>query len=150
MTAFRTRYGLFKWQVTSFGLVNAPSTFQKYINWALREHLDETCSAYMDDVLVYTDGPIEEHREYVRTILQKLENAGLYLDIAKCEFEVTTTKYLGYIVQAEEGIAMDPEKVRAIQSWKPPSTVKGVRSFLGFANFYRSFIPGFLRIATPI
>lgn len=150
MTAFRTRYGLFEWQVTPFGLANAPSTFQKYINWALREHLDETCSAYMDDVLVYTDGPIEEHREHVRTILRKLKNAGLYLDIAKCEFEVTTTKYLGYIVRAEEGIAMDPEKVRAIQSWKPPSTVKGVRSFLGFANFYRSFIPGFSRIATPI
>lgn len=150
MTAFRTRYGLFEWQVTPFGLANAPSTFQKYINWALREYLDEICSAYLDDVLVYTDGSLKEHREHVRKVLRKLGDAGLYLDISKCEFEVTTTKYLGYIVRAGEGVSMDPEKVEAIQSWKPPTTVRGVRGFLGFANFYRVFIPDFSKIAMPL
>ncbi len=57
MTAFRTRYGLFEWMVTPFGLANVPSTFQKYINWALRDYLDEFCSAYVDDVLIYTMAP---------------------------------------------------------------------------------------------
>ena len=56
MTAFRTRYGLFEWLVTPFRLANAPSTFQKYINWAMRDYLDEFCSAYVDDILIYTNG----------------------------------------------------------------------------------------------
>ena len=54
-TAFRTRYGLYEWLVTPFGLANAPSTFQRYINWTLRKHLDDFCSAYIDDVLIFSD-----------------------------------------------------------------------------------------------
>lgn len=150
LTAFRTRYGLYEWMVTPFGLANAPSTFQKYINWALREYLDEFCSAYIDDVLIYTDGPLEQHQEHVRKTLQKLSDAGLYLDVNKCEFERQETKYLGFIVRAGEGIRMDPEKVQAIKEWAPPTTVKGVRSFLGFANFYRQFIRNFSQIVRPL
>ena len=150
MTAFRTRYGLFEWLVTPFGLANAPSTFQKYINWTLREYLDEFCSAYLDDVLVYTDGPLREHHRHVRKVLEKLGEAGLFLDIKKCEFDCTETKYLGYVVRAGEGVKMDPEKVQAIMEWQAPSTVKGVRGFLGFANFYRQFIQGFSRITQPL
>ncbi|EAA65145.1 hypothetical protein AN0003.2 [Aspergillus nidulans FGSC A4] len=63
MTAFCTRYGLFEWLVTPFGLANVPSTFQKYINWTLREYLDEFCSAYIDDVLVYTNRDLRQHRK---------------------------------------------------------------------------------------
>ena len=150
MTAFRTRYGLYEWLVTPFGLANAPSTFQKYINWALREYLDEFCSAYLDDVLIYTDGDLEQHRDHIRKVLEKLQKAGLYLDIKKCEFEVKETKYLGFIVQAGQGVKMDPEKVKAIQEWEPPTTVKGVRGFLGFANFYRRFIKNFSGIVRPM
>ena len=76
-TAFRTRYGLFEWLVTPFGLANAPSTFQKYINHTLRDFLDEFCSAYVDDILIYTSGSREEHREHVRKVLQHLQEAGL-------------------------------------------------------------------------
>ena len=63
MTAFRTRYGFFEWLVIPFGLVNAFSTFQKYINWALRDFLDEICSAYVDDILIYIDGPRTKHQK---------------------------------------------------------------------------------------
>ncbi|CBF76163.1 hypothetical protein AN5065.2 [Aspergillus nidulans FGSC A4] len=65
MTAFRTRYGLFEWLVTPFGLANAPSTFQKYINWTLREYLDEFCSAYIDNVLVYTNRDLRQHWKHI-------------------------------------------------------------------------------------
>lgn len=150
MTAFRTRYGLYEWMVTPFGLANAPSTFQKYINWALREYLDECCSAYIDDVLIYTDGTLEQHRADVRKILKKLAEAGLYLDINKCEFECQETKYLGYIIRAGKGVEMDPEKIKAILEWQAPTTVKGVRGFLGFANFYRKFIRAFSDIVRPL
>jgi len=149
-TAFRTRYGLYEWLVTPFGLANAPSTFQKYINWALRDFLDEFCSAYVDDILVYSSGSRKEHREHVRKVLQRMKEAGLQLDIDKCEFEVKSTKYLGFIIEAGKGVSMDPAKVEAILSWEAPKSVKGVRSFLGFANFYRRFIREFSEIVRPL
>jgi hypothetical protein len=150
LTAFRTRYGLYEWLVTPFGLANAPSTFQRYINWTLRDFLDEFASAYMDDILVFSSGGLSEHRKHVKQVLQRLKDAGLQLDIDKCEFEVQSTKYLGFIIEAGKGIRMDPDKVRAIVEWETPHSVKGVRSFLGFANFYRRFIKGFSRIVEPL
>ncbi|KAK1907360.1 hypothetical protein P3342_005686 [Pyrenophora teres f. teres] len=131
-------------------MANSPSTFQRYINWTLREYLDEFCSAYLDDVLIYTDGSLRQHQDHVRKVLSKLQSAGLHVDIKKCEFEVKSTKYLGFIIDAGKGISMDPDKVKAIKEWEAPKTVKGVRSFLGFANFYRKFIRDFAKIATPL
>jgi hypothetical protein len=83
-------------------------------------------------------------------VLSKLQDAGLHVDIKKCEFEVTITKYLGFIIEAGKGIRMDPDKVKAIKEWEAPKTVKGVRSFLGFANFYRKFIKDFARVAASL
>lgn len=149
-TAFRTRFGLFEYLVTPFGLTSAPSTFQRYINETLKEYLDEFASAYIDDVLIYSDGSIEDHRAKVKKVLQKLQDAGLQCDIDKSEFEQTRVKYLGFIIEAGKGIAVDPEKVEAIRGWKAPTTVKGVRGFIGFANFYRVFIPDFSTTAKPL
>ena len=149
-TAFRTRYGSYEWLVTPFGLANAPSTFQRYINTTLKDYLDVFCSAYLDDILIYTNGSREKHRAHVRKVLSRLQDAGLQLDISKCEFEVKETKYLGFILEAGKGIRMDPEKVKAIMDWEAPRSVKGVRSFLGFANFYRKFILQFSDIVRPI
>ncbi|KAI0992329.1 hypothetical protein K3495_g15857, partial [Podosphaera aphanis] len=104
----------------------------------------------MDDILAYTDGSVENHWKTVRSILEKMDNAGLYLDIDKCEFLCREVKYLGFIVRAGESVTVDPVKVKAILEWKDPSSVKGVRSFLGFANFYRCFIDGFSDIAAPL
>lgn len=150
LTAFRTRFGLYEWLVTPFGLANAPSTFQRYINWTLRDYLDDFASAYLDDVLIFSSGTLAEHRTHVGKVLERLRDAGLQLDIDKCEFEVKSTKYLGFIIEAGVGIRMDPEKVKAILDWETPRTVKGVRSFLGFANFYRRFIKGFSEVTAPL
>ena len=57
---------------------------------------------------------------------------------------------MGFIIEAGKGIRVDPEKVRAIREWEAPSTPKGVRQFLGFANFYREFISDFSNIARPL
>ena len=147
-TAFLTRYGLFEYTVMPFGLCNAPSTFQAFINDVLREYLDVFCSAYLDDILIYSNSQ-EEHTEHAQKVLEKLKQAGLYLDINKCQFHVQEVKYLGLMITTE-GLKMDPQKVETITQWKPARCVKDVQAFLGFANFYRRFIRGYSKIAAPL
>jgi hypothetical protein len=136
MTAFHICYGLFEWLVTPLGLANALSTFQKYINWCLRDYLDEFASAYIDNILVFTTGSLRKHCEHVCKVLEWLWQARLQISINKCKFETHSTKYLGFIIETGKGVQMDPEKVKAILEWASLTTVKGVRAFLGFANFY--------------
>jgi len=75
-----------------FGLTGAPATFQRFINDALREYLDRFCSAYLDDILIYSKSK-EEHLEHVRQVLERLRRAGLYAKLSKCEFFVEETKF---------------------------------------------------------
>ncbi|KAM4060831.1 reverse transcriptase (RNA-dependent DNA polymerase) [Hirsutella rhossiliensis] len=109
-TTFRTRYGSFEWLVVPFGLTGAPAAFQRYINSALQDYLDDFVSAYIDDVLIFSSGSLQDHRDKVGKVLQRLMDAGLQLDINKSEFEVKAVKYLGFIIEAECGIRVDPEK----------------------------------------
>ena len=147
-TAFITRYGLFEYVVMPFGLCNAPGTFQTLINKTLQEYLDDFCTTYLNDILVYSNSEAE-HIEHVNKVLLKLKKAGLYLNIDKCEFHVTTIKYLGLIITTE-GIQMDPDKIKAILEWEIPKTIKDVQAFLGFANFYRRFIHKYSSLAQPL
>ena len=149
-TTFNSRLGAYHWLVTPFGLSGAPATFQRYINHVLQEELDISCSAYLDDVVIFSNGSRSEHRELVRKIIGKLADAGLQLDFDKSEFEAQETRYLGFIVKAGLGIEVDPEKTKALLEWNSPTSVKGVRSFLGFANFYREFVKDFATIASPL
>ena len=140
-TAFRTRYGLFESLVLPFGLCNGPASFQAYINDTLREYLDIFCTAYLDDILIYSDS-LEEHQGHVRIILDRLRQAGLQVDITKCEFHTKQVAYLGLII-TDKGVRMDPSKIETIVNWPIPRNVKDVQSFLGFANFYRRFIENY-------
>jgi len=147
-TAFITRFGLYECLVANFGMTGAPSSFQHYINHTLFDILDKFVTAYLDDILIFSKTRAE-HRRHVREVIQRLIKAGLTIDIRKCEFGVQETKYLGLIISTS-GIKMDPEKVSAITSWKPPETLKDLQRFVGFANFYRRFIKNFSRIAQPL
>ena len=148
LTAFNSRYGQFEYLVMPFGLCNAPGTFQGYINESLREYLDVFCTAYLDDVLIYSSKE-EDHASHVLQVLRRLHARGLQVNIDKCEFNTTRVKYLGMIVTTN-GIEMDTEKVEAIQKWEPPLSVKDVQAFLGFANFYCRFIPKFAKKVKPL
>ena len=112
-TAFNTCFGLYEWLVTPFGLTGAPATFQRYINWLLRDELDICCSAYIDDVVIYNDTQ-KEHRSAVLRIIHKLADAGLQLDFDKSEFQGGIIKYLGYLIETDRGLWADPEKLEAI------------------------------------
>ena len=88
MTTFRTRYGSYKCKVLPFGLTNGPATYQRYMNDVLFEYLDDFCTAYLDDILIYSENQAE-HEEHVKKVLEKLRKAGLQADIKKSEFHVT-------------------------------------------------------------
>ena len=98
--------------------------------------------------MIYSENELE-HEEHVCKVLQRLQKAGLQVDIKKSEFSVKRTKYLGFIISTD-GIEADPEKTAVINQWEPPRTVKGVQSFLGFCNFYRRFIKNYSRVARPL
>ncbi|KAI0994516.1 hypothetical protein K3495_g13666 [Podosphaera aphanis] len=149
-TAFQTRLGKFEWLVMPFGLTGAPAAWQMWINDLLRDYLDHFCTAYLDDVLIWSDGSKEDHLEKVNKVLEKLTKAGLKLDLKKCDFAVKRIKYLGFIVTVDKGISVDPEKVEAVKKWELPRTQTGVRSFLGFANFYLDFIADFSSLSAPL
>jgi len=147
-TAFRTRYGHYEYTVMPFGLTNAPAQFQAYMNQALAGLIDITCIVYLDDILVFSDNE-EDHIRHVKEVLDRLREFKLYVKLDKCEWHTDRTEYLGYII-APEGVSIDPSRVQTIQEWPMPQTVRDIRVFIGFMNYYRRFISGFSKLALPL
>ena len=133
-TAFRTRYGSFEWLVMPFGLSNAPSAFQRFMNDVFSDLLDVCVIVYLDDILIFSEDT-DQHVHHVREVLRRLRKHGLYAKAEKCEFHTDTTEYLGYVL-SPTGLTMSPEKVKAVQEWPESCKIKDIQSFLGFANFY--------------
>lgn len=148
LTTFVTSLGAYQYQVLPFGLTGGPGTWQHYINDVLFDYLIDFCMAYMDDILIYSK-TIKEHRSHVRKVLIRLREAGLQVDIDKCQFHQAEVKFLGLLVGVD-GVRMDPEKIKTIVDWKTPQNLKHVQAFIGFCNFYRRFIRGFSAIAKPL
>ena len=113
----------------------------------MQDYLDNFCFVYVNNILVYTDKSFEQHREHVQKVILCLREAGLQLDINKCEFEVKQTKYLGFVINTKTSIQIDPNKVKAILEQEALNTATAIQSFLGFANFSCIFIKGYLDIA---
>ena len=99
---------------------------------------------YMDDVLVFAE-TLEECQEWTKQVLDRMKEEDLHLKLAKCAFDQTEVEYLGLVVRNGE-VLMDPTKLKVVEQWEPPKSVKAVRSFIGFCNFYQKFIPHFSTI----
>ena len=82
------------------------------MNETLIEYLDDFCTAYLNDILIYSENPLE-HEEHVYKVLLRLCKVGLQADIKKYEFSVTCTKYLGFVISTNR-VEVDLEKVKAI------------------------------------
>jgi hypothetical protein len=147
-TSFRTRYGHYEFTVVPFGLSNAPIVFMCLMNGIFREYLDKFVIVFLDDILIYSKSE-EEHEKHLKMVLQVLREHQLYAKLSKCSFYQKKIHYLGHII-SEEGITVDPEKIKAIEGWPTPRNVSEVRSFMGLAGYYRRFIEGFSKIAHPI
>ena len=147
--AFVIPLELFKPTVMFFRLCNSPATFQALMNHISGDLIAEGwLIVYMDDILIHSNNQ-ELHTEQTRKVLEHLWKHKLFLKLEKCFFNKAEVEYLGMIVK-EGHIGMDPVKLTAIQEWKPPSSMKGVWSFIGFCNFYWKFITDFSTIAWPL
>ena len=80
---FRTYYRLFEYLIILFSLTRAPAIFQQYINWVLRNYLDKFYTAYVDDILIYTSGLLQDYRVKIYMVLRKLREVKLILNMNK-------------------------------------------------------------------
>ena len=110
MTVFNMRHNQFEYLIMPFSLCNTPETFQSYINNLLHKYLNVFCTAYLNNVLIYSIKE-EKYMGHVLNILKRLWDYGLQVDIDKCEFSVTQVKYCDLIISTN-GISMDFEKVQ--------------------------------------
>ena len=147
-TTFRTRYGHFEFTVMPFGLMNAPAAFMDLMHRVFQPYLDQFVVVFMEDILIYSQSKWE-HEYHLRILLRLLRDHQLYAKFIKCEFWLTEVRFLGHVMSTS-GMSMDPEKVEAMMSWERPKSVFEIRSFLGFAGYYRRFIEDFSRLAAPM
>lgn len=147
-SAFNTRYGHYEFTVMSFGLTNAPATFNRLMQDIFRPYLDDFVLVFFDDILVYSKSE-EDHDLHVRKFMELLHENKLYAKKSKCTFYTSHIEYLGFIV-SEEGISVDPAKVRDIIEWPEPRNVSEVRGFLSITGWYRIFIKDYALIASPL
>ncbi|KAK1615455.1 hypothetical protein QYE76_020972 [Lolium multiflorum] len=147
-TAFTTGYGLYEYNVMSFGLTNAPAYFMNLMNKIFMNFLDKFVVVFIDDILIYSKSE-EEHEQHLEAVLETLREHKLYAKFSKCEFWLKEVGFLGHILSAG-GIAVDPAKIKTVAEWKAPTTQTEVRAFLGLAGYYRRFVEGFSSIARPM
>ncbi|PKI50012.1 hypothetical protein CRG98_029599 [Punica granatum] len=147
-TAFKTREGLYEWMVMPFGQSNAPITFMRVMNKALRPFIGKCVVVYFDDILIYSANQIE-HLQHLQAVLCVLRREKFYVAVKKCVFMASKVLFLGYVVSGE-GLKVDESKIEVVRQWPQPRTLTEVHSFHGLASFYRRFIPHFSTIIAPL
>ena len=147
--AFTYFHGSFELLIMYFRLCNSPTTFQAMMNKIFAD-INDVVVVYIDNLMIFTKTENQaEHNKIVLEVLRRLEENDLFIKPEKCTFCATKVNFLSMIV-GHDGIKMDQEKVKAILEWPELKTVKGVRSFLGLANFYQRFIKDYVKVARPL
>ena len=147
-TAFQTPDGLYEWVAMSFGLTNAPATFQRMMNDILKPYLHKFVTVYLDDICIFSEN-YDDHINHLRLVLEKLSEHNLKLQLKKCFFGMQSMEYLGYTV-SQGKLSVSANKISAVKDWPVPKTQSDVRSFVQFANFYSKFIHHFSDLTAPL
>lgn len=148
VTAFVVPNGLYRFKVMSFGLTNAPGTYQRLMDAILGPELQPSVFVYLDDIVIVSKD-FESHMEMLSLVFDRLHAAGLVVSFDKCQFCRPQLKYLGFVVD-ELGLRPDPDKVESILRIPPPRTVKEVRRFVGTCSWYRKWCKDFASVVSPL
>ncbi|GJV19623.1 reverse transcriptase domain-containing protein [Tanacetum coccineum] len=147
-TTFTCPYGTFAYRRMPFGLCNAPGTFQRCMMAIFHDMIEKTMEVFMDDFSVFGDS-FSTCLSHLEKMLKRCEDTNLSLNWEKSHFMVKEGIVLGHKI-SKSGLEVDRAKVEVIAKLPHPTSVKGVRSFLGHAGFYRRFIQDFSKIARPM
>jgi hypothetical protein len=140
--AFITPEGQFEYLRMPFGLANAPSIFQRAINIALQDEIQQGIAlVYLDDVLIPSE-TLDEGLENLRVVLSTLRSHGFSINRNKCRFLQEEVEYLGRLI-SKGCVKPSPSKTQALKNIQPPTNIKEVRQFLGLAGYFRKFVPEF-------
>ncbi|XP_056843230.1 uncharacterized protein LOC108840838 [Raphanus sativus] len=147
-TTFTCPYGTYAYRRMPFGLCNAPATFQRFMMSIFTDLIEDIMEVFMADFSVYGSS-FHVCLSNLCRVLKRCEEKHLVLNWEKCHFMVRDGIVLGHKI-SEKGIEVDKAKIEVMMSLQPPTSVKGIRSFLGHAGFYRRFIQDFSKIARPL
>ncbi|GJT44089.1 reverse transcriptase domain-containing protein [Tanacetum coccineum] len=147
-TTFTCPYGTFAYRRMPFGLCNAPGTFQRCMLAIFHDMVEKTMEVFMDDFSVFGNS-FQNCLSRLDHMLQRCEDTNLSLNWEKSHFMVKEGIVLGHKI-SKKGIEVDKAKIDVIAKLPHPTTVKGIRSFLGHAGFYRRFIQDFSKISRPM
>ncbi|GJT46819.1 reverse transcriptase domain-containing protein [Tanacetum coccineum] len=145
---FTCPYGTFAYRRMPFGLCNAPGTFQRCMTAIFHDMIEKTMEVFMDDFSVFGSS-FSTCLTHLEKMLKRCEDTNLALNWEKSHFMVKGGIVLGHKI-SKSGIEVDRAKIDVIAKLPHPTTVKGIRSFLGHAGFYRRFIQNFSKIARPM
>jgi hypothetical protein len=134
-----------------FSKIDLSSGYHQLMNLmksVFMDYLDKFVVVFIDDILIYSQSE-EEHVDHLKMVLQRLREHQLYAKLSKCEFWINEVLLLGHIINKDR-LAVDPKKVADILNWKALTDARGIKSFIGMAEYYRRFIEGFSKIAKPM
>ena len=146
LTTFITPYGRYCFNKLPFGISSAPELFQKRMNNILRGLEGVLC--LMDDILIFGKD-MEEHHKRVTSVLKRIKEAGVTLNMDKCEFAKFKITFLGHLID-ENGIQADPAKTSSILQMEPPTNVPELRRFLGMVNQLGKFSRNLAELTQPL
>ncbi|GFR97250.1 Pol polyprotein [Elysia marginata] len=134
LTTFLTPFGRFCMNRPPFGVSSAPETFKRRVSEILKDIDGVIC--HMDDILIHSSDQTT-HNERVRTVLKRLQEAGLTFN-EKCEFSKDEIKFLGHIIDGRS-IRADPQKIEDIVNFPAPTNITELQWFLGMINQLSNF-----------
>jgi transposase InsO family protein len=148
-TAFVTHRGLFHFNMMPFGLTNAPFSFQTLMNKVLADLIyRRNVLVFVDDIIIWSSS-FEEHMQLLDEVCDRIQRAGLKLNLKKCKIFTNEVKFLGHVVNAD-GVRVDPAKVAAIANYPQPTTAAALRRFYGMASYLRRHVPNFAALSAPL
>jgi len=147
-TAFTSHCGIYHWVSMPFGSTNAPATFQRALDIMLSGLKWQICFVYLDDVIIFSANA-EQHVKDVDTVLHRLREAVVTLNLEKCTWFSDEVEYLGHIVRPGHLHVHDKNMV-ALKHAKFPTTKTQLRRFLDMCNVYRRFVKDFAKRAKPL